>query len=262
MNHVVTRDGVRIGYDIEGPAEAPALLLCHALGTTRDLWTPQAGILTRACRVIRYDARGHGQSSIPAGDYTLDDLGQDALAVLDAAHAPLAWVAGLSMGGLTAMWLGVHAPARVRGLVLANTAARLGQPAAWNERIATVRTRGLASVADTGVANWFSPAFREKEPAIVDALRQMVAGCSADGYAGCCAVLRDADLREAIARIASPALVLAGALDSRTTVADAQDLCARIPKATLAVLQAAHFSNVEQPQAFTTHIERFLLSNG
>ena len=211
--------------------------------------------------MIRYDARGHGRWAAPPGDYTIDDLGMDALAVLDAAGAPRAYVAGLSMGGQVAMWLGVHAADRVRGLVLANTAARFGGATSWNERIATVRAGGLAAVAEAGVANWFSAAFIEREPAVADRIRRMVARCSPVGYAGCCAALRDADLRDDLPRIAAPSLVIAGAVDTRTTVADAEYIRDRIPGATLVVLQASHLSNVEQPERFSDHLERFFTAH-
>jgi 3-oxoadipate enol-lactonase len=254
------RDGVRIAFTVEGADGAPPVLLCHSLGTTRDLWTPQLPELARTCRVIRYDARGHGRSSAPAGDYTVADLGLDALAVLDATDTPQACMAGVSMGGLVAQWLGAHAAPRVRGLVLANTAARFGNAAAWNDRIATVQSAGMASVADAGVAGWFSAPFREREPAIVDRYRRMVAACPPAGYIGCCAALRDADLGGSLSGISAPTLVIAGSLDQRTTVADAEYLREHMPDAALIVLEAAHLSNVEQAAAFTHHLQQFLSS--
>ena len=247
-----------LGYDIEGPPDAPVVLLSHSIGTTRELWQPQRAALAQTFRVIRYDARGHGRSSASPGEYTLAQLGADALAILDAAGVARAHVVGLSLGGLTAMWLGVHAPDRVDRLVLANTAACIGVPERWTERIAQVQAGGLDAVADLAIARWFSESFRARDGETVAAYRRLLAGCSPLGYAGCCAVLRDADLRDAIARIAASTLIIAGEQDQATTPADAELMRARIPQARLVSLPTAHLSNVEQPAAFTQAVLGFL----
>lgn len=249
-----------ISYDIEGPPEAPVVLLAHSIGTTRELWQPQRAALAKAFRVVRYDARGHGRSSAPSGDYALDRLGTDAITILDALGVRRAHVVGLSLGGLTAMWLGLHAPERVGGLVLANTAARIGVPERWEERIAQVQAGGVEAVVDLAIGRWFSEAFRAREGDTVAAYRRLLAGCSPAGYAGCCAVLRDADLRDDIARIGAPTLIIAGDQDQATTLADAELMRARIPHARLLTLSAAHLSNVEQPATFTQAVLEFLTS--
>jgi len=250
-----------LSYDIEGPPDAPVVLLSHSIGTTRELWEPQRAALARTFRVIRYDARGHGQSSAPPGDYSLARLGADALAILDAAGVARAHVVGLSLGGLTAMWLGVHAPDRVNRLVLANTAARIGTPERWTERIAQVQAGGVDAVVDLAIGRWFSEAFRARDGETVAAYRRLLSGCSPLGYAGCCAVLRDADLRDDLARITSSTLIIAGDQDQATTMADAELMRTRIPQARLVSLSAAHLSNVEQPAAFTSTLLDFLDSN-
>jgi 3-oxoadipate enol-lactonase len=247
-----------ISYDIAGPAEAPVVLLSHSIGTTRELWQPQLAALAHAFRVIRYDARGHGRSSAPPGDYTLDQLGTDAIAILDALGVPRAHVVGLSLGGLTAMWLGLHAPERVGRLVLANTAARIGTRERWDERIAQVRAGGVEAVVDLAISRWFSNAFRARAGETVAAYRRLLSGCSPAGYAGCCAVLRDADLRDDITRITAPTLIIAGDQDQATTTTDAELMRARIPRAQLVSISAAHLSNVEQPAAFTQAVLEFL----
>jgi 3-oxoadipate enol-lactonase len=249
---------VDLSYRVDGPSGAPAVLLCHSIGTSSDLWAPQVPRLARRWRVIRFDTRGHGRSAAPRGEYSIDDLGRDAIAVLDTLEVSSAHVAGVSMGGLVATWLGVHASARVRSLVLAHTAARLGTIQRWTDRIAAVRAGGMAAIGDTATQAWFSTAFREREPAIVDRYRRLVGGCSVDGYAGCGAVLRDTDLRGALGRIQAPTLVIAGTLDTATTLADAEALRAGIPGATLATIDAAHLGCVEQPDRFTALVESFL----
>jgi 3-oxoadipate enol-lactonase len=212
--------------------------------------------------VVRYDTRGHGRSGVPGGDYTLDQLGRDALSVLDAADADRAHVCGISLGGMTAMWLALHAPARVDRIVLANTGARIGTLEMWQQRIGLARTAGMAPIAEITPARWFTSAFRERYPGIAGEFAAMVAACDPNGYAGCCAAIRDADLREEIRRIAAPALVITGAEDPATPPSDGALLAARIPGARSIELAAAHLSNVEQADAFSAAVLEFLRSSG
>jgi 3-oxoadipate enol-lactonase len=257
MPDVPIRGGT-IAYTVEGDRDRPALLLSHALGTNGELWNPQRPDLTRAFRVISYDTRGHGASSAPPGDYTVDQLGHDALAVLDAAGVDRAAICGLSLGALTAIWLAQHAAPRVTAIVLANTAARIGSPAIWQDRRDLVMTRGLAPVAETGPERWFTEPFRRARPDEVARCRQMLLGGSASGYAACAAALRDADLRPDLGRIDMPVLVVIGQHDPVTTVADGEALRNGIRGARAVTLNAAHFSNIEQPEAFTQATVEFL----
>jgi 3-oxoadipate enol-lactonase/4-carboxymuconolactone decarboxylase len=245
----------RLHYRIDGPADAPPVLLINSLGTTMELWAAQVQALARRYKVVRYDVRGHGGSSVPPGEYTLDDLGDDAVHVLDAAGATAAYVCGISLGGLTAMWLGVYRPSRVRGLVIANTAARVGTPERWIDRIAKVRSEGMGAIANIAIGNWFTSAFREREPAVVERFHRMVGSCSPDGYIGCCAALRDADLRPAIQAIRARSLVIAGDQDPSMPVADAEFIRDAIPGSTLMTLPGAHLTNVECAEMFTAEIE-------
>ena len=248
----------RLHYRVDGPEQGPPLLLSNALGTTLDLWSAQVERLQRTFRVISYDTRGHGQSSVPAGEYTLDELGEDALRVLDAAGAETAHVCGISLGGLTAMWLGVYHPARVRRLVVADTAARVGTFDRWVERAAKARAEGMTAIADLNMPNWFTPVYREREPATVARFHRMVASCNPEGYIGCCAALRDADLRPVIKHVGARTLVVAGNQDPSTTVADAELIAREIPGATLLILSAAHLANVECADSFSSHLETFV----
>jgi 3-oxoadipate enol-lactonase len=252
------RDGLRLWYTVDGPDAAPALLLCNSLGATLDLWTPQLPALAARFRVIRFDTRGHGRSAPPGGAATLDDLGRDALAVLDAAGAARAHVCGISLGGQVAMWLGLHAPERVDRLVLAATGARIATAADWQARIDAVFAHGLGPVADTAPERWFTAAFRAAHAATVARCQEALRAASPEGYAACCAALRDADLREAVAGLRAPALVVAGAADPATPPALLRDLAARIPGARLAELPAAHLVNVEAAAAFTGLVQDFL----
>jgi 3-oxoadipate enol-lactonase len=246
---------------VDGPPEAPSILFLNSLGTTMAMWEPQLAAFTRSLRVIRCDTRGHGASDAPAGPYSLDLVGRDALAVLDAAGTHRTHVCGLSMGGQMAMWLGLHAPGRVDRLVLCNTGARVGSEDLWADRVARIRSRGMEAVADAVVGRFFSDTFRTREPATTARYRAILSACSPDGYAGCCEALRAADLREEVARIQAATLVVAGTRDTATPPALAEFLRDRIPDARVLVLEAAHLSNVEQPEAFNAAVIDFLLAN-
>ena len=258
MERTATTPDGTISYQVDGPDGGPALLLINSIGTTRELWSREVPAFSRTHRVIRYDARGHGASSVPAGDYTIEQLGRDALAVLDAAGVGQAHVCGISLGGLTAIWLGINAPARVSGLVLANTAARVGTVQGWTDRIALVREKGMSAVADLAMPIWFTPAFRERDPETVHVFRAMLQSCPVEGYLGCCAALRDADLRPGVAGITAPTLAVAGDTDVSTPVASLEYLRDTIPAARMVTLEAAHLSNIEQSEAFTDAVLQFL----
>lgn len=254
----VVRDGCRLSYRVDGPPHADALLLSNSLGTTHALWQPQLDALSSVFRLIRYDTRGHGASDAPAGPYTIDELGLDALAILDAAGARTAHICGLSLGGLTAMWLGIHSPDRVGSLILASTAARIGNALLWQERIELVGTSGVASLADVAMGRWFTNTFRDAHPDVVAGYHLMLASCHAEGYASCCAAIRDADLRAAVGAITAPTLVIAGTHDPVTPPADAEAVRARIRGARVSLLDAAHLANVEQAAAFNDSVIAFI----
>jgi 3-oxoadipate enol-lactonase len=253
-------DGARIWYTESGPDNAPALLLLHSLGTTHELWDQQMPALQNSFRVIRYDLRGHGRSTASPGEFTIEQLGRDALAVLDAAGAQSAAVCGISIGGVTGIWLGQHASRRVSRLVLANTAARIGTSESWSERIRAVREGGMKEAADLAMPRWFTDDFREKRPDVAARFHAIASSCPLDSYLAACAALRDADLRRDLHRIMTPTLVVAGSKDPSTTVFDGAYLRDNIPKAEMEVLEAAHLSNVERPAEFSKLLTEFLIS--
>src|SRR5688572_23826742 len=193
--HGAMSAGARIDYSVAGAPTSPALLFINSIATTRELWARQVPRCAESFRVITYDARGHGLSQLTAGDYTIEQLGRDALAILDEVGVESAHVCGISLGGITAMWMGVHAPRRVKSLVLANTAARIGSVEMWTERMTFVREQGMAALAGLTMPRWFTETFRTQEPQTVSEFQSMVARCSKDGYLGCSAALRDEDLR-------------------------------------------------------------------
>jgi len=251
-------DGATLHFTSDGDERAPALVFANSLGADHTMWDPQLPALARHFRVIRYDARGHGESAVTPGPYTVERLARDVVALLDHLRIGRAAFCGLSLGGATGQWLGIHAGARLTRLVLANTAAKIGTADAWNQRIAAVKAGGVTAIADAVLARWFTAAFVDREPWIVQRMKAMMARQPAAGYVAQCAAVRDLDVRADLGRIAVPTLVIAGTHDASTTTADARFLAQNIAGARYVELDAAHISNVEQPAGFDAALLSFL----
>lgn len=251
-------DGCRIAFRMDGPQSAPVLLLSNSLGTDMDMWRPQLDAFTQTFRLLRYDSRGHGRSDSPGGAYSMDRLGRDAVQLLDHLGLGKVHFCGLSKGGMVGQWLGVRAPERIDRLILANTAAYMGPPANWQSRIEGVLKTGLAPLAEASMARWFTERFLDHDREAVEPIRQMLVGCNPTGYAGCCAAIRDMDLRPTAGLIKARTLIIAGAKDPSTSVADGQWLAQTVEEGRLMVLDAAHLSNVEQPAPFSAAVIDFL----
>jgi 3-oxoadipate enol-lactonase len=255
---IAASDGVRLSIGLDGIAAAPALLMLHSIGCRGAMWSPQVAQLAARHRVVTLDLRGHGASDAPDGDYDLERLARDAIEVLDALDVAQADVCGLSLGGLVAQQLALQAPGRVRRLVLAATAPKIGTAEAWRERAALVRAQGLGAVAEMALGRFFSAAFRAAEPDTVSQVRDGLLATSPTGYAGCCGALRDADLTGDAGAIQAPTLVIAGRQDVSTPPAQGEALAASIDGARYLELDAAHLCNLEQPDAFTAAVADFL----
>jgi 3-oxoadipate enol-lactonase / 4-carboxymuconolactone decarboxylase len=247
--------GASIHYRLDGPAAAPVLVLANSLGTTLSLWEPQIPRLSGMLRVLRFDQRGHGGSSAPAGPYSIDDLGGDLVALLDALGIDRAALCGISLGGMTAMWVAAHHPERVSTLVAACTAAELGPAAAWRERANTVRASGMAILEELLFERWFPASARAARPELRTMVATMLAGCDADGYASCCEAIATMDLRPALGSVQCPALVIAGAEDPVTTPAIGLDLAGDLGAGLVVIAGAGHLANVVAPDAFTDAVE-------
>lgn len=256
--HILTDDGCRIAYRLEGPQDAPVLMLSNSLGTNMGMWAPQVDAFVQNFRLLRYDSRGHGGSDSPAGGYSLDRLGRDALAILDALELQRVHFCGLSLGGMIGQWLAVRAPERLERLVLANTSAYMGPPDGWQARIEGVLAEGMTPLAEASIARWFTPAFAAAQPLAVEPVRAMLLATDRQGYAGCCAAIRDMDQRPTAALNRTPTLVIAGSEDPSTSVADAKFLVDTAGDARLQVLSAAHLSNVEAAEDFNAAVSAFL----
>lgn len=251
-------NGIQIHYQIDGAGTAPVLMLSNSLGTNLHMWDKQVPALTKRFRVVRYDTRGHGKTSAPSFPYTVGMLGQDAIALMDALKLPKVRFCGLSMGGMIGMWLARNVPSRIEQLVLCNTAAKFGMPEVWNQRVATVRASGMKVITDAVIERWFTKEFRQTSPKDIEPIVEMLHTTKAEGYAGNCAAIRDVDQRWPISDITTPTLVIGGKLDPATPYEAAELIAKRIPGAKLVGLDAAHLSNIEQPDAFTKALDGFL----
>jgi 3-oxoadipate enol-lactonase len=248
----------RLNYRFEGPENAPVVVFSNSLGTNLSMWDQQASVLCEKFRVLRYDTRGHGLSSVTPGPYKIEQLGRDVLALLDAVKIDSAYFCGLSMGGMIGIWLGANAANRVKRLALCNTAAKIGTADGWNARIKDVKERGMAAIATNVVLRWFSENFVKQSPEVVEAMRQMLLQAPPVGYAACCAAIRDMDQTGDLARVKARTLAIAGALDPVIPVADAKVVADGISGASYLELQAAHLSNIEAAPQFTEALLKFL----
>lgn len=249
---------LRAHYSLSGAAGRPVLVLSNSLGTNFSMWDPQIPAFEKHFRVLRYDTRGHGQSTVTPGPYRIDQLARDVLHLLDRLTFDRVNFCGLSMGGMIGMWLGTNAPERLHKLVLCNTAARIGTAEVWNDRIDSVSKNGMKSITPAVIERWFTPAFRVASPEIVSNIHRMVEASPPEGYAACCAAIRDMDQRESISSIRVPTLVVSGAKDPATTVADGQFLVTEIPGSRYLELTAAHLSNIEASVQFSSEVLGFL----
>lgn len=251
-------NGIKVNYQIDGVENAPVLMLSNSLGTNLHMWDKQVPALSKRFRVLRYDTRGHGKTDAPSYPYTSAMLGHDAVALMDALKLPKVRFCGLSMGGMIGMWLARNAPSRIEQLVLCNTAAKFGLPEVWNQRIATVRASGMKTITGSVIERWFTKEFSGNSPKDIDPIVEMLHTTKPEGYAGNCAAIRDVDQRWAIGDIKVPTLVIGGKHDPATPYEAAELIAKRIPGAKLVGLDAAHLSNIEQPEAFTKALDEFL----
>jgi 3-oxoadipate enol-lactonase len=233
-----------------GPATAPLLVLANSLGTDLRVWDALLPRLDRRFRVLRYDKRGHGLTDATPGPYAIRQLAEDLARLLDARPAAGAVVCGLSIGGMIAQSLVSMRPDLVRGLVLMDTAHKIGTPEVWAERIAAIRAGGIASIADAILTRWFTPDFHRERAAELAGWRNMLSRTPVEGYLGCCAAIRDADLTATARAVAVPTLCMVGDADGSTPPELVAELASLVPGARLVTIAGAgHVPCVERPEA-------------
>lgn len=255
---IFTNNEVSLNYQTFGDKTKPALIFSNSLGTNHTMWQAQINALQTDFFIVCYDTRGHGDSSTPEGSYTIAQLGQDVVDLLDYLDIKQANFCGISMGGLTGIWLAIHRPSYFNKIIVSNTAAKIGNQTAWQERADSVRTNGLQGIADTAPSRWFTEEFIKNNLEIVKHLSQNLAKGDNEGYASCCEALAIADLRDDLQKSQVPMLVIAGGADPVTTVADGEFIVEHAPNATLAIIKASHIANVEKAEVFNQTIKSFL----
>lgn len=249
---------VRLHYEMSGTGSGEVLVLSNSLGSNLHMWDRVLPRFENSYTIVRYDQRGHGDSSVPPGPYTIEQLGADLLFLLDHLAIQRIHLCGLSLGGMVGMWMGIHAPQRIRRLILANTGARILTPDTWDQRIAFVRQSGMSALAAATPERWFTPRYRDEHPAEMDTIRSMISATATDGYIGCCGVLRETDLRAAIPAITAPVLVVSGTHDPATPPSDGRAIHAAIPGSRYIELGASHLSAWERAQEFADAVIAFL----
>lgn len=253
--------GVRFRVCLDGPLSGPPLMFSNSLGASLEMWDAQVVHFAKTFRVIRYDVRGHGETSCPPGPYSMAMLAQDALRLLDALHIHKTDWVGCSMGSMVGMHLLTHHRDRIGKAVLGNTAAFMGPPATdWNARIRMANTLGMGAIAEAMKPRWFTKRMNDANPAEVSRITDQVRRTTVVGYTACCGAIRDMDQRESIRAITNPVLVLIGAEDPATPPVMGEILVRNIPGAQKAVIPAAHISNCEAPDQYNAAIAPFLES--
>jgi 3-oxoadipate enol-lactonase len=258
---IIEANGIRMNYELSGAHDAPTVMLSHSLGCRLDMWDAQVPALESRFRVLRYDTRGHGGSEAPEAAYTMEVLGQDALALMEAlAIREVHWI-GLSMGGMIGQYIALNHAHRFKSMVLCDTAAAMpeeNQPR-WEERIDTARRKGMGALVEATMERWFSRSFLDRCPPEVDRIREQFLSTPVTGYVGCSEAIRRIDFLDRLYEVNLPTLVIVGAEDPATPVEAARAIQERIPHAELVVLpSAAHLSNIEQSEAFNRSLLQFL----
>lgn len=249
---------VRLNYQTFGNQSRPALVFSNSLGTNYTMWQAQIDALQDEFYLICYDTRGHGASNTPKGEWQIADLAKDVLGLLGHLNISQASFCGISMGGLLGQYLAIYHGDTFGRIIVSNTAAKIGQSQVWNDRIALINDQGLTPIAKIAASRWFTDNFIQNNPSLTDKLSQELAFGSSDGYAKCCAILANTDLRTDIANAAVPMLVIAGEHDPVTTVADGKYIVNTAPHAQLATIGASHIANIEQAEAFNKLVREFL----
>lgn len=247
-----------LNYIFDDFRKKQTLVFSNSLGTDLTMWDKQIELLGQEYNIVRYDTRGHGKSEATEGEYSSEMLGNDVLDLLDHLRIEKVNFCGLSIGGLTGQWLGIHAPERLNKLILCNTAVKIGNNEGWNTRIEMVQKRGLDYIVPGTRERWFTPEFISEHKAEVDLVLSKFVQTPVPGYVSCCAAVRDADFTNEVSRIPLPTLIISGTEDLVTTVQDGEFLNKKIPNSILTSIKTAHISNIEKASDFSKLIIEFI----
>jgi len=257
----ISANGISMNYTFDGPADAPVVTMSHSLATDRGMWDPTVPALTSRFRVLRYETRGHGETEAPRGAYTLEQLADDARALLRALGIQRTHWVGLSMGGMIGQVLALKAPDVLLSLSLCDTSSRIPADAKpqWEDRIRTAEAKGMEPLVEPTLARWFTAPFRERRKDVVDRVATMIRATPVAGYVGCCHAISALNLTDRLSAIKLPTIVIVGEDDPGTPVAASRLIAENIKGARLEIISsAAHLSNIEQPEAFNRALSSFL----
>ena len=260
---LIKANGIQMNYELSGKKDGPLVILSHSLGSSLLMWNPQRKVLESHFQVLLYDTRGHARSEAPPGAYTLELLGEDAVALLDALGIDQVHWVGLSMGGMIGQSIALNYPKRLKSLALCDTMAVVPQEAQpiWQERIDAVREKGVASQLEPTMERWFTPSFLKLNPYMLGVIREEFLATPAKGYLGCLYAIRKLNYLDQLSAIKIPTLIMVGEDDPGTPVSASEAMHQRIPNSTLMIIKSTrHLSNVEQPEVFNTNLLTFLMS--
>jgi len=255
----VKANGIDINYEIEG--EGPWLTMSHSLACNLHMWDPQMPVLTKKFKVLRFDTRGHGQSSAPAGEYTLEQLADDLKGLLDALKIKQTHYAGLSMGGMIAQAFALKYPGVFQSMVLADTTSRRPPNAGqmWGERIQNAQTKGMGALVQGTLERWFTEPYRNSRKDVMEKIGNDIRNTPVNGFVGCCHAISKVDYLDRLKEIKVPALIIVGEQDHGTPPEAARVIQQNLPGSELKIIpSAAHISNVEQAQMFNDSMLGFL----
>ena len=255
----IKANGIDIHYEIEG--NGPWLTMSHSLACNISMWDPQMPVLTKKFKVLRFDTRGHGQSSAPAGEYTLDQLADDVKGLLDALNIKQTHWAGLSMGGMIGQAFALKYPGVFLSMVLADTTSRRPPDAAkmWGERVQNAQTKGMDSLVDSTLARWFTEPYRNSHKDVMAKIGDDIRKTPVAGFVGCCHAISKVDYLDRLKEIKVPALVMVGEHDHGTPPEAARVIQKNLPGSELKIIpSAAHLSNIEQASEFNKNMIGFL----
>ncbi len=252
-------NGVELAYRFDGCESGRVVMMSNSLMSDHTMWDITVGALADRYRVLRYDTRGHGRSETTPGPYSIDLLADDARALMDALAIERAHIVGLSMGGMIAQNLGARFPERVLSLALCDTASEMPPRSLWAERFAVARSQGVAGLVDSTIQRWFTAPFIARAPEAIEKVRRMILGTGTEGYIACGSAVRDMAQTTMLLKVKAPSLILVGRHDPACTVEQSTVLHRMIDGSQMVVLEdAAHLSNIEQPEAFNRALRAFI----
>ena len=262
MSQQIFANGITMTYALDGPSNAPVVMLSSTMMCTHTIWDKQVAALVPEFRVLRYDTRGHGGSDATPGPYTLELLADDAVALLDGLNIDTAHFVGLSLGGFIGQVLAWKHPGAVASLVLCDTACQMPPESMWDDRIKTVRREGVGSFPELMVKRWFTDAYRDANQYEMESIKKMIGAMSIDGMIGCCHAVKNMNNAPILKNIKSPTLIMVGEHDISTPLVVAEVLHSGIKGSELRIIEgAAHVTNFEQPERFNVALLDFLNRN-